>query len=109
MSKGRRLVSAKTDVMKTTPATNSGTAASSLHGQYSAEPTPEPNPKMCHSHGHGPCESTTSLRRRLPLTRTTARTDSVSGSSYEIICAEDRIPPSSEYFEPDAHPPSASP
>jgi len=30
-------------------------------------------------------------------------------TSYEIICALDRIPPSSGYVEPDAQPPSTTP
>ena len=40
---------------------------------------------------------------------TTPSTDSASATSYETICAQVRIEPSSAYFESDAQPPTMKP
>src|SRR2546423_11306949 len=44
-----------------------------------------------------------------PAVMNTATMDSPIATSYEIICADDRSPPSSGYVEPDAQPPSTTP
>src|SRR5438552_225962 len=44
-----------------------------------------------------------------PAVMNTATMDSPIATSYEIICADDRSPPSSGYVEPDAHPASTTP
>ncbi len=43
------------------------------------------------------------------LSSTTEITAAPIASSYEIICADDRSPPRSEYFEFDDHPASVTP
>ena len=53
--------------------------------------------------------STMSNRLRLPVRSTTDSAAAPIASSYEIICADDRSPPSSEYFEFDDHPASVTP
>ena len=55
------------------------------------------------------CHSTTWVRLRLPTSISMPITDSPMETSYEIIMAEARMPPSSEYFEFDAHEPSTTP
>ena len=40
---------------------------------------------------------------------TTPSTESASETSYETICAQVRIEPSSEYFDSDAQPPTMKP
>src|SRR5688500_8196030 len=110
MSKGERLVSAKTETMKTTHATNIGANESRRPNTAVAPLRPGTSkPNAFHGHGQGPCRSTISFSSSVPATSTTQRTDSVSASSYEIICAEERMAPSSEYFEPDDQPPSTRP
>src|SRR5918912_2635996 len=44
-----------------------------------------------------------------PAVMNTATTDSPMPTSYEIICADERSPPSSGYVDPDAQPPSTTP
>ena len=47
---------------------------------------------------------TTSVSRSEPVASSTLTAASVSDSSYEIICAEARMPPKSEYLFDDAQP-----
>src|SRR5258708_12479297 len=54
-------------------------------------------------------DCTTSVRRSEPPTISADTAESVSASSYEIICAEARMPPKSEYLLADDHPAVARP
>ncbi|GES08077.1 hypothetical protein Amac_016720 [Acrocarpospora macrocephala] len=55
------------------------------------------------SHHH--CQaSTMPVSERVPAAIATLEAASTSGSSYDISCAADRIPPSTEYLLPDDHP-----
>src|SRR5919112_3820621 len=45
----------------------------------------------------------------VPAVMNTATMDRPIATSYEIICALDRRPPSSGYVDPDAHPASTTP
>src|SRR3954451_4701512 len=52
---------------------------------------------------------TTLVSRKLLTTRKTGMTASPSESSYESICALERMPPRKGYFELDAQPPITIP
>src|SRR5258708_3641297 len=54
-------------------------------------------------------DCTTSVRRSEPPTISAETAESVSASSYEIICAEARMPPKSEYLLADDQPAVAKP
>src|SRR2546430_776705 len=56
-----------------------------------------------------PCASTITLVDIEFAVMKTATMDRPMATSYEIICALDRRPPSNGYVEPDAHPPSTTP
>src|SRR5450759_4370387 len=59
---------------------------------------------------HHHCQRpTTVVGWREPASSTTESTDSVLGSSSEIICAAPRTPPSVAYVLPDDHAPSRMP
>ena len=55
------------------------------------------------------CQSTTAVRLKLPTSRNRPSAERPIETSYEIIIAEARMPPSSAYFEREAQLPSTMP
>src|SRR4029453_12176955 len=102
-SNGSRFVSAKIAIMNTRNEMIIGIASSHFHG-FIQSPT---NGRI-----NQPCSTwycTTLVSRKLPTIRKTGMTASPSESSYEIICALERMPPRKGYFELDAQPPMTIP
>ena len=55
------------------------------------------------------CRHTTSVNRSDPAASNALTAASVSDNSYEIICADARMPPKSEYLLFDDHPATVTP
>src|SRR5256885_14811294 len=93
-SNGSRLVSANADTKKTTKAIHmAGEKMFHAGSLMTLNSTNDPV-----------CRQTTSGSDSEPADISTLTAASVSESSYEIICAEARIPPKSEYLFAEAHP-----
>src|SRR5690606_5254133 len=99
-SNGARLVSPVIEIRKITRVGKSSTA-------YQPGTLTVTSPKI--SVGLLPWAATICEVLMVPASRNTVTNDSPSETSYEIICAEARNPPSSGYGEPEAQPPSTTP
>src|SRR6185295_2662178 len=88
-SKGSRLVSANAETKNTTNPTNCGRTFQPWKGSASQLP---------------PCWSTTSVSLNEPPERTTPAAAVVIASSYEMICALERMPPIRENLLLDDQP-----